>query len=544
MKKLKFRSPRPEKRTAPGKRGPSVPSNAPPTKRAPVSGEAARGASKRPPFVKRDGAPSGRAPYVKREGSGDGRPPYKRPAFAKSDSPGDKGPAFVKREGSDDRRPAYKRTDDKRPPFVKRDGASSGRAPYVKREGSGDGRPPYKRTDDKRPPFVKRDGAPAGRAPYVKREGPSGGRPPYKRPAFAKSDGPPAGREPYVKREGSDDRRPPYKRPAFAKSDSRDDRLPPFVKREGSSSDRPYPKKDKDAKKPFAKREPVAKGVGATDSKVRTPQTAPPISKGPKAQLKTLDRVLSKAGIGSRTEARSWIGAGRVRVNGLLVQTPDFWVNTETDKVLLDDNVVDTLERRYILLNKPKGYITTYKDPEGRPTVYDLLEGIDQFLGTVGRLDLDTSGLLLLTNDNDLAEAITNPAYKLEKTYLVKAATLLNDDQLDRLRKGVELNDGPTQPAAVNVNRHVGKHTFVEITITEGRNRQIRRMLEAVESKVLKLVRVKLGPLTLEDLPIGTWRDLTEAEIIRLSSGKIRPKSKILTEEDEEPASEASSSSE
>jgi 23S rRNA pseudouridine2605 synthase len=258
----------------------------------------------------------------------------------------------------------------------------------------------------------------------------------------------------------------------------------------------------------------------------RLPIAAPPPSKGPKALLKTLDRVLSKAGIGSRTEARSWIGGGRVRVNGLLIQTPDHWVNIKTDKVTLDGQPVDAVERRYILLNKPKGYLTTYKDPEGRPTVYDLLKGIDQFLSTVGRLDLDTSGLLLLTNDNDLAEAITNPAYKLEKTYLVKAATLLTEEQLDRLRKGVELDDGPTHPAQVEIVRHAGKHTFIELTITEGRNRQVRRMLEAVGSSVLKLVRVRLGPLTLEGLNIGSWRELTEPEVARLSSGKVRPKSK------------------
>ncbi len=244
--------------------------------------------------------------------------------------------------------------------------------------------------------------------------------------------------------------------------------------------------------------------------------------------MKTLDRVLSKAGLGSRTEARSWIGSGRVRVNGLLVQSPDHWVNYKTDKVTLDDNPIDTVERRYILLNKPKGYLTTYKDPENRPTVYDLLDGVDQFLGTVGRLDLDTSGLLLLTNDTELAEAVTNPAYKLEKTYLIKAATLLTEEQLGKLRNGVDLDDGPTQPAKVEVVRQAGKHTFLEMTITEGRNRQVRRMLEAVGSWVLKLVRIKLGPLTLDDLNIGSWRDLTEAEVAILASGKIRPKSRIL----------------
>ncbi len=232
--------------------------------------------------------------------------------------------------------------------------------------------------------------------------------------------------------------------------------------------------------------------------------------------LKTLDRVLSKAGLGSRTEARSWIGSGRVRVNGKLIQTPDHWVDLERDKVTLDGKPVAKAELRYILLYKPKGYITSYGDPEGRPTVYDLIPKVDQFVGTVGRLDLDTSGLLLLTNDNALAEALTNPEHKMPKTYLVKASSLLSDDQLIQLARGVELSDGPTRPATARRVRDPGKYTFLELTITEGRNRQVRRMLEALGSKVLKLVRTSLGPLTLEGLRIGEWRELTPAEVARL----------------------------
>ena len=232
--------------------------------------------------------------------------------------------------------------------------------------------------------------------------------------------------------------------------------------------------------------------------------------------LKTLDRVLSKAGAGSRTEARSWIGNGRVAVNGKLIRTPDHWVDPRRDRVTLDGKPLAAAVMRYILLYKPKGFLSTYRDPEGRPTVYDLLTGVNQFLGTVGRLDLDTSGLLLMTNDNDLAEAITNPERKIPKTYLVKAATLLTDEQLLRLSNGVELSDGPTRPATITRHRDSEKYTFLEITITEGRNRQVRRMLEAVDSKVLKLVRTRLGPLTLQNLQIGKWRDLKPEEITQL----------------------------
>lgn len=245
------------------------------------------------------------------------------------------------------------------------------------------------------------------------------------------------------------------------------------------------------------------------DSAAAKPQREAPKSRN----LKTLDRFLSKAGLGSRTEARSWIGTGRVRVNGKLIQTPDHWVDLDRDKVTFDGKPVAEAQRRYILLYKPKGYLTTYRDPEGRPTVYDLIPGIDQFVGTVGRLDLDTSGLLLLTNDNQLAEALTNPAHKVAKTYLVKASTLFTDEQLEQLARGVELSDGITRPAQVRRVRDSEKYTFLELTITEGRNRQVRRMIEAFGSKVLKLVRTNIGPLTLAGLSIGRWRDLTPKEV-------------------------------
>lgn len=248
----------------------------------------------------------------------------------------------------------------------------------------------------------------------------------------------------------------------------------------------------------------------------------PAARSGPRRVLKTLDRVLSKAGVGSRTEARSWIGTGRVRVNGRLIQTPDHWVDIERDKVTLDGKPVLSQERAYLLLYKPKGYITTYKDPEGRPTVYDLLSDLKEYVFPVGRLDQDTSGLLLLTNDAQFAERLTNPAYKVAKTYLVKSATRLSDEHLDQLRHGVTLKDGPTRPAEVRRVRDSGAHTFFEISITEGRNRQVRRMVEAVESKVLKLVRVAIGPIEIGGLAIGKYRALTREEVEQLSGKGIR----------------------
>jgi pseudouridine synthase len=200
-------------------------------------------------------------------------------------------------------------------------------------------------------------------------------------------------------------------------------------------------------------------------------------------------------------------------VNGETIRNPDHWVDPQRDRIAVDGKALRSVAKAYILLYKPKGYLTTRQDPEGRPTVYDLTGDVGTWLSPVGRLDLDTSGLLLLTNDTDFAERIANPQHKTPKTYQLKAATLLSDEQIDRLRRGMELSDGPTRPAEVKRLRDSGKRTFLEMTITEGRNRQVRRMIDALGSRVLKLVRVAIGPVRIGDLPIGKWRHLTEAEV-------------------------------
>ena len=238
-----------------------------------------------------------------------------------------------------------------------------------------------------------------------------------------------------------------------------------------------------------------------------------------KRPLKTLERVLSKAGVGSRVDARSWTHAGRVRVNGQITRNPDQWIDMKRDRVLFDGKPLVARERIYLLLYKPPGYLTTYKDPEGRPTVYDLIADAGTFLSPVGRLDLDTSGLLLMTNDNQFAERVTNPNSHVPKTYLVKASAVLTDTQLQQLRDGLELADGLTRPALVTRLRDSGKYTHFEITLTEGRNRQVRRMVEALEAKVLKLVRVRIGHIAIGRLPIGKWRLLTAAEVASLNKG-------------------------
>jgi 23S rRNA pseudouridine2605 synthase len=226
--------------------------------------------------------------------------------------------------------------------------------------------------------------------------------------------------------------------------------------------------------------------------------------------------VLSQTGIASRKEARQWIGAGRVAVDGKKIQTPDVWVDPRHQIVTLDGKPLRPAQKIYLLLYKPKGYVTTYKDPDGRPTVYDLLKDVPEKVFSAGRLDLDTTGLLIFTNDGEFADRITSPESHVPKTYLVKASMLLTDDQLDQLRRGVTLADGPTRPAVVKRLRDSGRHTFFEITITEGRNRQVRRMVETLGARVLKLVRTEIGTIRIGDLQIGTYRALSEREVQEL----------------------------
>ena len=241
-----------------------------------------------------------------------------------------------------------------------------------------------------------------------------------------------------------------------------------------------------------------------------------PAGRGPR---RGLARVLSKAGICSRTVAAEWIRAGRVRVDGRVVLDPERRIAEEGSAVTLDGRRIAAAESSYWALHKPRGYVTTRSDPAGRPTVYDLLEDLREWVVPVGRLDLETSGLLLLTNDTRFAERVTNPETHVEKVYRVTAMPRLDGAALERLRRGVVLADGPTRPARVERIRDRGPCTLIEIAITEGRNRQVRRMIREVGARAEKLERIAIGPVELGSLAAGALRRLTSAEVRGLRVG-------------------------
>src|SRR5919107_3389059 len=226
-----------------------------------------------------------------------------------------------------------------------------------------------------------------------------------------------------------------------------------------------------------------------------------------------LAKHLAHAGVASRRAAEAIIAAGRVTVDGATITDPARDV-TGAETIAVDGEAVGAAPRRVVYaVHKPAGVVSTARDTHGRPTVVDLVPGVATRLYPVGRLDADTTGLILLTNDGALANHLTHPRYEVPKTYRAKVASPpVGERALQRLRDGVELDDGPTAPAQVRRLRP----DVIELTIREGRNHQVRRMCEAVGHPVIGLRRVAFGPLALGDLPAGGHRRLTPAEVERL----------------------------
>jgi 23S rRNA pseudouridine2605 synthase len=241
--------------------------------------------------------------------------------------------------------------------------------------------------------------------------------------------------------------------------------------------------------------------------------------------VERLQKVLAGAGVASRRKAEEIVAAGRVRINGAIVTEMGVKVDPRRDRIEVDGRSISAEKFVTVVLNKPRGVVSTVRDPEGRPTVAELVRDVGARLYPVGRLDWATSGALLMTNDGDLAHSLTHPKFGVEKTYHVKLQGAVGEDVLDAWRKGVRLDDGAsTRPAQAVFRVETSEGgTWIQITIKEGRNRQIRRMAEATGVVVSKLKRVSFAGITIDGVQIGTYRELTEKEIARLKRDHVNP---------------------
>jgi pseudouridine synthase len=239
--------------------------------------------------------------------------------------------------------------------------------------------------------------------------------------------------------------------------------------------------------------------------------------------LERIQKILAKTGIASRREAERMVIEGRVTVNGRVVETLGFKADLSKDHIKVDGKRVKDFEPKIILLlNKPRGYLSTVKDPKGRPTIMDLLENVKWRIYPVGRLDFDAEGLLLLTNDGDLAHLLSHPRFSIPKTYLVKVAGVPEEKKLTRLERGVMLEDGESKAVSCSLLRQREKNSWIRVVVTEGRNRLVKRMFSAIGHTVLKLKRIEYGPIQLGDLSFGQFRYLTPEEVEKLKAQSSR----------------------
>ncbi len=242
-----------------------------------------------------------------------------------------------------------------------------------------------------------------------------------------------------------------------------------------------------------------------------------PNEAAPSQESQRINKILSQAGVVSRRKADEYIESGRVKVNGSIINELGSQAIWGVDTIEVDGKEISSPQKRiYLLLNKPFGYICSSNDPEGRPIVFDLLKKHDKQLFSVGRLDFDSSGLLLFTNDGEFAYRLTHPKYHVSKTYKVIINGIISSNELGSLRKGFNLDDGFIKPLKVTqLKSHAGKST-VRITVTQGRNRMVRRMFEALGYKVIQLLRSDFGNIKLGELKVGKFRYLDDNEVIAL----------------------------
>ena len=234
-----------------------------------------------------------------------------------------------------------------------------------------------------------------------------------------------------------------------------------------------------------------------------------------------LQKIIANAGAASRRKAEELILEGSVTVNGAVIRELGSKADPEKDAIKVMGKLIHLPQRKtYVILHKPRGYITSMSDPEGRPVVTELLKGVKARVVPVGRLDYDTEGLLLLTDDGDLAHTLMHPAHEIPKTYVAKVKGVLEEEEVRKLEKGVRVRGRMTAPATVKKIRKAEENSWIEITIHEGRYHQVRRMLEEVEHPVLKLIRVRYATMELGGLPPGKYRYLTPQEVKSLKALK------------------------
>lgn len=232
-------------------------------------------------------------------------------------------------------------------------------------------------------------------------------------------------------------------------------------------------------------------------------------------KLLRLAKYLANAGLCSRRNAELLITGGKIKVNGQVVRELPTTIKPDIDIVNYEGKIIRLKEKIYILLNKPAGYISSVSDSRGRSTVVELVD-IDERIYPVGRLDLDTEGLLLLTNDGDFSNLMLHPRYEIAKAYEVLVKGLVTDNEIIRLSDGILLEDGLTAPAKINIIKRYKTETLLNIEIHEGRKRQVKRMFLALNHPVIKLTRVRFAFLNIKGLKVGEYRDLTEGEVKRL----------------------------
>jgi pseudouridine synthase len=237
--------------------------------------------------------------------------------------------------------------------------------------------------------------------------------------------------------------------------------------------------------------------------------------------VERLQKILSQAGVASRRASEQLMLDGRVTVNGVTVRELGTKADPATDDIRADGRRVKVIAtRRYLLLNKPRGYVTTRSDPEGRPTVLDLLRGVREYVYPVGRLDFDSEGLLILTNDGDLAARLTHPSHGVVRVYEAKVLGVPDARDLERLRTGVSIDGRRTAVADVKWIGE-GARARLVITVREGRNRQVRKMCDAIGHPVAALKRVAIGPLRDATLKLGHWRTMSPAEVERIKRSAV-----------------------